>query len=108
MALFYRQIGTALSALNAVTDELGAVDLMNINELTFFVVGSAGISAGAVQAEEAHVAAYAGTWAANGSPVNATASAVKTIKITGVSKAARVRIATQIVDGTVDVFALGR
>lgn len=108
MALFWRQIGTGLAALNAVTTELGPVDLNNINELTFYVVGGAGIASGAVQAEEAHVEGYTGTWAPNGSPVTVAASSIKTIKVTGVSKHARVRVSTLVSGGTVDVYALGR
>ena len=116
MALFYleltanpvTEVSTPITALNAVTAELGAERLQNINELTYYIVGGAGITVGAVQAEEAHVAGYAGTWAANGSPVTVVANAVKTIKVTGVSKAARIRVSTLIDGAGITVFALGR
>lgn len=108
MALFRRQIMSALSALDAVSDVLNMTDVGNINEITFYLVGSAGISAGAIQVEEADNPEYAGTWAPNGSPVTVTASAVKTVKVTGVQAAMRARISTAIVDGTVDVWVVGR
>lgn len=106
--LFWRQVMFAKSALNELSTEINPVDLNNINELTFYVVGSAGVASGAVQAEEAHVAAYSGTWAPNGAPVTVVASSVKTVKVTGVSFVGRVRISTVLAGGTVDVWALGR
>jgi hypothetical protein len=108
MALFRRQIMSGLSALNAVSDVLNMTDVGNINEITFYIVGSAGIGAGAVQVEEAHADDYAGAWAPNGSPVNAVVSGEATVKITGVSAAMRARISTAIVGGTVDIWAVGR
>ena len=108
MALFRRQIMTGLSALNAVSDVLNMTDVGNINEITFYIVGSAGIVSGAVQVEEAHAHDYAGTWAPNGSPVNAAASAEVTVKVTGVQAAMRARISTAIGGGTVDIWVVGR
>lgn len=108
MALFFRKIGTGLGALNDVTDELNAVDLMNINELTFLAVGSAGIASGAIQPEESHLSGYTGTWAPIGSPVTVPASTVKSVKSSGVSFCSRVRVSTVFVGGTVDIYAIGR
>lgn len=97
-----------LSALDAVTDDLNAVHLANINELTFYLVFSAGVSAGKVKAEESHDYNYTGTWALNGSEVVFGDNVVKTIKVTGVSKAQRVRISEAIIGGTLSVYAMGR
>jgi len=108
MALFWKKVMDAKSALNAVSDEIGAAELNNVNELTFYIVGSAGVASGAVQPEEAHVAAYTGTWAANGSPITVTATTVKTVKVSGVGFVARARISTVLAGGTVDVWVLGR
>lgn len=99
---------SAKSALDAVSDEISVVHLANINELTFYLVFSAGASAGKAKAEESHDYAYTGTWALNGSEVIFGDNVVKTIKVTGVSKAQRVRISDAIVGGTLSVWAMGR
>jgi len=78
-------------------------ELKYARELTLFIVGSAGVSAGAVQFEEAHVLGYAGTWQAIGSPVTVTADTVKTVRVTGAFLVIRARISTAIVGGTVTV-----
>jgi len=106
--LFFRQVGDNLTDLNAVTEELNPVELNNINELTYFLVGRTGVVSGAVQVEEAHVSGYAGTWAPNGSPTTITADTVKTVKVTGVSFVSRVRVSTVMGGAGVDVWALGR
>jgi len=98
----------AKSALNAVSDVVNAVHLANINELTFYLVFSAGCAAGKAKAEESHDGEYAGTWALNGSEVTFGDNVVKTVKVTGVSKAQRVRISEAIVGGTLSVWAMGR
>lgn len=108
MALFRRQIMSAKSALNVVSDVLNMTDVGNINEITFYIVGAGAISAGAIQVEEAHAEDYTGAWAPNGSPVNAVANGEATVKITGVSGNMRARISTAIVGGTVDIWAVGR
>lgn len=108
MALFWQQVGENLTALNAVTTELGPAELNNIQELTYYIVGRTGVVSGAVQVEEAHVKEYAGTWAPNGSPTTVTADAVKTTKVSGVSFVSRVRISTVMGGAGVDVWALGR
>lgn len=76
-------------------------------ELKFYIIGSAGVSAGAVQIEEAHDADYTGTWAAIGAAVTVTADTVKTVSVTGAFRAVRARISTNIVDGTVSVVMVG-
>lgn len=106
--LFFRELFTGKSALNFASEPLRMDEVGNINELTFYIVGTAGIAAGAVQAEEAHDKDYTGTWAPNGAPVNAVVSGLATVKITGVSAASRLRISTAIVGGTISGYAVGR
>lgn len=108
MALFRRQIASGLSALDAVSSVLNMTDVGNINEITFYIVGIGEISAGAVQIEEAHDAEYTGDWAPNGTPENAVADGEATVKVTGVQAAMRARVSTAIVDGTIDIWAVGR
>lgn len=102
------QIMTAQSALNAVSSEVGPNKLANLNEVTVYIVGGAGIASGAVQVESAHLAGYTGTWAPEGAAVTVVASTVKTVKVTGVGFVLRVRISTVLAGGTVDVYVVGR
>lgn len=104
---FFRKIMEAKSAANAVSEELGAVDLANVNELTFYIVFGAGTASGAVQIESAPVAGYTGTWAAEGSPVSwSAADKAHKVSIAGASYVSRARISTIIAGGTVDVYAI--
>jgi hypothetical protein len=106
---FYRQIMNAKSAINALSDELNPVELANITELTYYIVSSAGVSAGAVQPETAHESGYSGTWSPEGSVVSfTTATTVKHVSITGISNWRRCRISSAIVGGSVSIFAMGR
>lgn len=100
----WKKIGSGLSALNAVTDEVPPSMMNSCQELSFFIVGSAAIASGAVQPEEAHITAYAGTWAPIGSPVTVPASTVKSVKASGMGQVARVRVSTVFAGGTVDVW----
>lgn len=105
---FYKQIGDDLILINAVTDELSNPDLVAVTELTYYIVFGPGTSAGAVQIESAHVSGYAGTWAAEGSPVSwSAASKVHKVSVSGASFVSRARISTAIVGGSVDIFAMG-
>ena len=105
---FRRLIMDAKVDINTLSDEILPTDMANINELTYYIVGSAGVASGAVQPEEAHEVGYTGTWAANGSPISVVATAVKTVKISGVGHVGRCRISTAIGSGTVSVWAIGR
>jgi hypothetical protein len=90
----------------ATTGNGSAVQLNGLGrEVTFYIIGSAGISAGAVQLEEAHDQDYTGTWAPIGAAQTVTAGAVKVVHSTGCVGAVRARISTNIVDGTVTVEA---
>lgn len=105
----FKKIGSALSALNAVTDILNSADLAGVTNLSFYIVGSAGVASGAVQVEDCHDATYTGTWVAEGSPVTVVATAAKKVVISNDSfGAARVRISTVLAGGTVDIWAIGK
>lgn len=104
MATSLRQIMSAKSALNAVSDELGSNDLANSVDQTFYIVGGSGVASGAVQVETAHIKGYTGTWAVEGAAVTVVADTVKTVKVAGVGFASRVRISTVLAGGTVDVY----
>jgi hypothetical protein len=108
VALFKQEIMTAQSALNTLSTEIGPAEMQNINELTYYIIGSAGVASGAVQAETAHTTGYTGTWAVEGAAVTVAANTVKTVKITGVALFGRVRISTVLAGGTVTVIAVGR
>lgn len=73
-------------------------------EIAIYIVGSAGVGAGAVQLESSHDPAYTGTWAAHGSPVTVVASAALRVGVSGVIGAVRARISTTVTGGTVSVY----
>lgn len=105
---YFKQVMSAKSALNALSDELNAADLAGVTELSYYIVFGAATSAGAVQIESAHITGYTGVWAAEGSPVAwAAATKAHKLSITGASLFSRARISTAIVGGTVDVYAVG-
>jgi hypothetical protein len=114
---FFRKIMDAQSALNAVSDEIGPVDMANINELTYYFVFSSGTASGAVQAETSHASAvkptgdipiFTGTWSPEGSPVTSGDNVVKHTSITGITNFRRARISTVLVGGTLTVYVMGR
>lgn len=106
--LFFKKIMDAKSVLNTTSDEIGPAELANIQELTYYFVFSAGVNAGAMQAETAHEVGYTGTWSPEGSAVNFGDNVVKHLQISGVTQVRRVRISTGIGVGTVTVYAMGR
>lgn len=84
-----------------------AIECQGLKALTAYIVGSAGVSAGAVQLEEAHDKDYAGTWSAIGSPTTVVADTVSAVHVQGTFKAVRARISTNVVGGTVTVLLVG-
>ena len=91
---------------NAATTGNGtAVDFEGqLRELAIYIIWSAGVSAGAIQVETADATDYTGTWSAlHPAPVTFTASKQDTVMISGILKALRARISTNIVGGTVTV-----
>lgn len=107
MALrIYKLILENASALDAVSETINISELGGVNNVGFYIVGSAGISAGAVQIEDAHSGSYAGSWYPQGSPVTVGVGAVKKVSITDVFAALRARISTGVVGGTVSVYVV--
>lgn len=71
---------------------------------TILIIGSSGISSGAVQVEAANDPNDANTWAPiGGGPVSAVASADLAVTFTGIFQFLRARISTTIGGGTVTV-----
>lgn len=106
---FFKQIMSAKSAINTLSDEISPEEMAGVSDLTYYVVFGAGVGAGAVQPETAHLVGYTGTWAADGNTIAwAAASSVKVARIAGASFVARVRISTGVTGGTIDVYAMGR
>lgn len=101
------QRGFPVTALSGVTTGTSAAYAVspNVRGIKMIVKGSAGISAGAVQLEEADDPAYAGVWAAVGGPLTAIVSAdAQTNSQAGPFRFVRARVSTNIVGGTVDVI----
>ena len=93
---------------NATTGDGTAKDILAVSrELKFYIIGSAGVTAGAVMLEEAHDAGYTGTWAPLEAPINVDAAAVVTRARSGCFRAVRARITTTVEGGTVTVMVMG-
>jgi len=106
---FWKQVGSGLVALNATTDVTDLDELQGVRELAYYVLFTPLTSAGAFQVETAHLKTFTGTWAPEGSPVAwVAANRVHVLRITGFTKASRLRVSTAIVDGTgIDVYIGG-
>jgi hypothetical protein len=98
---------TLLSAVTTGSGVLSPAELNGRTEHTFYLVGSAGVSAGAVTIEASHDPDYAGTWDATEAAVTVVASTVAYVRVSGPHLALRARISTNVVDGTVSVVYLG-
>lgn len=106
---FWKQILTASSALNTISDEIRLPELGSVGELTYYIVFGPGTSAGAIQVESAHENGYTGTWAPEGPPIAwVAASRVHKLNIQGISYVSRARISTAIVGGTVTIWAVAQ
>jgi len=79
---------------------------LNGKNVTIYLETSAGVSAGTVVIEEASSDAFAGTWSSIQSFGTTTANASTGIHIPGLFGAARVRISSNIVGGTLTVTSL--
>lgn len=90
--------------VNATTGNGEAVELGGVRVLTAYVIGGAGVSAGAVQLEHSHSKDYTGTWAALGAATTVVANTVNAVVVQGTAKAVRARISTPLVGGTVTVL----
>jgi hypothetical protein len=90
--------------VNAVSGNGEAVELGGVRVFTAYIVGGAGVSAGAVQLEHAHSKDFTGTWATLGAATTVVANTVSAVVTQGTVKAVRARISTPIVGGTVTVL----
>ena len=81
-------------------DDIGA-SAANTNVVINF---GAGTGAGTLVVEEAHDAAFAGTWAVLATLTWAAASSVKVALITGPWKALRLRFTSDVTGGTADIY----
>jgi hypothetical protein len=92
---------------NATTGNGEAIEVQGVRLVTAYIIGSAGISAGAVQLEHSHDKGYTGTWAALGAATTVVANAVVAISFPPTAlKAIRARISTAVVGGTVSVHVV--
>lgn len=88
----------------ATTGNGDAVNLQGYQrELSVYIVGSDGVTAGAVQVETAPTTDYAGTWAPLGGPISVPDNECVLAQFTGAFMAVRARISTTVADGTVTV-----
>lgn len=86
----------------ATTGNGTAADLGGISrEVAVYVIWSSGTSAGAVSIETANTTDYAGTWAVLAPVPWTAASRADIVQVSGVMKAIRARISTNVVGGTV-------
>jgi hypothetical protein len=88
---------------DAVSGNGQAAELNGVRQVTCYITGSAGVSAGAVQLETAPSATFAGTWAPLGTAVTVVASTTAVATTIGSFKAIRARISTPVTGGTVSV-----
>lgn len=72
-----------------------------------YVVGSTGVTAGAVTLEASHDAAYSGTWDTLAT-VAVPAGAVDSVVIDAPHRFVRARVSTAVVGGTVSVYVSQR
>lgn len=73
-----------------------------------YIIGSAGVASGAVQAESSDIYNYAGTWAQiGGGPITVIADTILQLDFIGLYSFIRVRVSTAIGGGTVTVKYLG-
>jgi hypothetical protein len=75
-------------------------------ESTFYVVWNHTSGAGSVVVETAHSPSYTGTWANLATANWSAIDKITSISISGVYAAVRVRIATAVTSGAVDVWVL--
>lgn len=98
--------GTKVVLQDEVTDGDGLVLAIpdSFKHHTFYIVGSVGISAGAVQPESAFSNDYDGEWAQlGGGPLTVLNDETLIVNYVGVLAFIRCSVTTPIVDGTVTV-----
>lgn len=97
----------AQSADETTSDVIGPAFLSRIREGAFYVIFSAGTTAGVVEIEGAHQTGFTGTWSNLATVTWAAADRVHRVNYTGVHLALRARISTAIAGGTVSVEFVG-
>lgn len=93
---------------NAASGTSEGVDVAGCSNLAFYVVGGAGVSAGAVTLEESHDKDFAGTWTPIGTAVTVIIGVAAPVKVNATAKAVRARITTPVTGGTATVYLVGR
>jgi len=96
---------SAATAINTST-AMTAADLNGVEETAFYIIGSSGVSAGAITIETAWTTGYTGTWASI-TTQTVQATVVSVVNVTGVYSVIRARISTTVANGTVDVYCIG-
>lgn len=104
MSLFHKPL---LSGVTTGSGTVTPAETLDRREHTFYIVGSSGVSAGAVQIETAPSPSYTGTWAPLGNAVTVVASSAAVVNITGAFGALRARVSSTVTDGTVSVEYFG-
>lgn len=91
-----------LDAVSALTTGASLDVNGSARDLAFFIFGSAAVTGGRVQIEEAHDPAYVGTWERLGPPIDVLPSGVLVFRPwTGAYKAIRARVETAVTGGGV-------
>lgn len=93
---------------NVASGTSPGVDVAGCANLTFYAVGGAGVSAGAVTIEESHDKDFAGAWTPLGTAVTFIVGVAAPLRIAGTAKAVRARITTPVTGGTASVYLVGR
>ena len=104
LTLFWEKIISALAALNS-TGLIPIYVSQRAAKTIFYVVFSAGTTAGVVTIEAAHDENFTGTWHSLGTVAWAAANRVHTFEVQHPYRALRARISTAVVGGTADVWA---
>jgi hypothetical protein len=98
----FQKLFVAQSALDTLSV---VVDCINFERFRVYHIGTAGVTAGAIQIEHSPDPSFSGTWLVLATPDTVAANAVKSIAI-GVSvlRYVRARISTAVTGGTVDLW----
>lgn len=101
MAIFGGVRGQKQLLQSGVTTGSGDVVEVPVSsvEHVFMIQGASGVTAGAIQVENASDSAYSGTWAPIGSPITVVGGSEVVFAYTGVLHAVRARISTNISGG---------
>ncbi len=112
MAQYKSKAGRAsgpVTLQNAVTTGDGVVQKVfgASEDSAFYIIWSAGVTAGAVQLESAQTKGYTGTWAPLGSALNFKNDATDLVQLAGPLLFVRARVSDTVVGGTLTVVLVG-